>query len=160
MKLRFLAIATFTFLTMGTVLAGPFEDGVAADNRGDYAIALSIFRRLAAGGDANAQLRLSMMYDRGRGVSRNSTEELKWLRAAARKGNAQAQSNLGVAYTKGQGVVQDDVRAYAWFSISAQAGNEAAMTNRNVVEKRMTPKQIADAQQLTLVCLQRLWKCD
>ena len=160
MKLRVLAIITSTFLTIGTVSAGPFEDGVAADNRGDYANALSIFRRLAEGGDANAQLRLSMMYGRGRGVSKNSTEEVKWLRSAARKWNAQAQSNLGVAYTKGQGVVQDCVWAYAWFSISAQAGNEAAMTNRNTAEKRMTPKQISDAKKFAMECQQRLWECN
>lgn len=100
------------------------------------------------------------MYGTGRGVSKNSTEEVKWLRAAARKGNPQAQSNLGVAYNKGQGVAQGYVRAYAWFSISAQAGNGAAMTNQNMAKKRMTPKQISDAQKLAIECQQRLWECN
>jgi hypothetical protein len=41
-----------------TAVAGPFEDGVAAYQRGDYATALRLLRPLAEHGNANAQFNL------------------------------------------------------------------------------------------------------
>jgi TPR repeat protein len=148
-------------LGAGLVWGSPFDDGIAALDRGDNAAAFTLLRPLAAQGDANAQFRLSLMYGAGRGVPKNDAEALKWLRLAARRGSVDAQSNLGVAYSKGRGVAQDEVRAYAWFSISALAGNAGAASNREVVARRMTPLQIAQAEQWALQCRQRaLQACD
>ena len=47
-------VVLFLMLTGGAV-AGPFEDGVAAAQRGDYATALRLRRPLAEQGNASAQ---------------------------------------------------------------------------------------------------------
>ena len=53
-------------------LAGPWEDGMAAYNRGDYVPAIGLFRPLAEKGNPKAQSVLGVMYRRGQGVARNS----------------------------------------------------------------------------------------
>ena len=53
----------------GTAIAGPFEDGVVAYNRGDYATALRLWRPLAEQGDTKAQFNLGLMYKNGEGVT-------------------------------------------------------------------------------------------
>ena len=47
--------------------AGPWEDGTAAYNRGDYVPAIRLFRPLAEQGNAKAQNVLGVMYRRGQG---------------------------------------------------------------------------------------------
>jgi uncharacterized protein len=42
--------------------AGPFEDGFAAYERGDYAVAKSILQPLATQGDVHAQFVLGLTY--------------------------------------------------------------------------------------------------
>jgi hypothetical protein len=67
-------------------VAGPWEDGMAAYNRGDYVPAIRLFRPLAEQGNAKAQNVLGVMYRRGQGVARNSVGAFLWLnRAAARR---------------------------------------------------------------------------
>ena len=56
-------------------------------------------------------------------------------------------------YFLGKGVPQDYVSAHMWFNLSGSNGNEDAVTNRNIVEKKMTPSQIEEAQRLA-----RNWK--
>jgi len=53
-------------------LAGPWEDGMAAYNRGDYLPAIRLFRPLAEQGNPKAQSVLGVMYRKGQGVARNS----------------------------------------------------------------------------------------
>src|SRR5258707_12189861 len=59
-------------LGIASAVAGPWEDGTAAYNRGDYVPAVRLFRLLAEQGNAKAQNMLGVMYRRGQGVPRNS----------------------------------------------------------------------------------------
>ena len=54
-------------------LAGPWEDGMAAYNRGDYVPAVRLFRPLAEKGNPKAQGVFGKMSARGQGRARNST---------------------------------------------------------------------------------------
>jgi hypothetical protein len=56
-------------------------------------------------------------------------------------------------YAKGQGVPQDYVLAYMWINLAAAQGNADTTENRDLVAKKMTPQQIAQAQELA-----RNWK--
>ena len=56
-------------------------------------------------------------------------------------------------YANGLGVPQDDVYAYMWWSISAAHGNKFTAQQRDKVAMKMTPAQIAEAQELA-----RKWK--
>jgi TPR repeat protein len=75
-------------------LAGPFEDGMAAYNRGDYAPAVQFFRLLAQQGNTKAQALLGAMYRKGQGVTKSSAHAFMWLSMASARGNARAKAEL------------------------------------------------------------------
>lgn len=102
--------------------AGPFEDGVAAYKRGDYAAALRFWRPLAEQGDAAAQFNLGLTY----GLAQDYAEAVKWYRKAAEQGYAQAQHNLGAIYDNGSGVPQNYAEAVKWYRRAADQGHASA----------------------------------
>ncbi len=88
------------------------------------------------------------MYDTGLGVAQDYKEAVKWYRLSAEQGDAKAQLNLGLMYATGQGVIQNYIQAHMWFNIAGANGYEDGRKNRDIIEKRMTPDQIAEAQKL------------
>ena len=74
--------------------AGPWEDGMAAYNRGDYVPAIRLFRPLAAQGNAKAQSVLGVMFRRGEGVAKNPARAHMWFSFAAARGDARAKAEL------------------------------------------------------------------
>ncbi len=81
---------------LGTSIAGagPWEDGMAAYNRGDYVPAIRLFRPLAENGNPKAQSVLGAMYRRGQGVARSPAQAFMWFSLAARRGDARARAEL------------------------------------------------------------------
>ena len=75
-------------------LASPWEDGMAAYNRGDYVPAIRLFRPLAEQGNPKAQNVLGVMYRKGEGVARNSVRAFIWFSVAAARGDAKAKAGL------------------------------------------------------------------
>ncbi len=75
-----------------------------------------------------------------------------WL-PLAEQGDASAQFNLGSMYSNGLGVPQDYVLAHMWINLAASNGDEDAIEKRTMVEKKMSPSQIEEAQRLA-----RNWK--
>ena len=75
-------------------LAGPWEDGMAAYNRGDYVPAMQLFRPLARGGNAKAAGVIGAMYRRGQGVAKSSAHAFMWLSIAAARGDADARTEM------------------------------------------------------------------
>jgi len=116
-------------LSVGATWADSFEDGAAADRRGDYATALRIYQSLAAQGDTKAEFSLGFMYARGEGVTQNYAEAVKWFRLAAEQGNAYAQFTLGFLFDDGQRVAQDYAEAVKWYRLAAAQGNAEAQSN-------------------------------
>jgi len=81
-------------LGIAGAVAGPWEDGMASYNRGDYVPAIRLFRPLAEQGNAKAQSALGGMYRRGQGVARNSVRAFLWFSRAAARGDARAKAEL------------------------------------------------------------------
>jgi TPR repeat protein len=133
---------------MRAAVAGPLEDAEAAHGRKDYATALRLFRSLADQGDAAAQSRLGLMYENGQSVPQDYAEAVLWYRRAADQGFKGAQWLLGIMYQTGDGVRQDYVQAHMWFNLSAAQGWGAAAEARTMLERAMTPAQVAEAQKL------------
>ena len=102
----------------------------------------------AEDGEAFAQYALGFMYDIGRGVPQDHTEAARWYRMAAEQGGTGAQYQLGHMYRYGSGVTQDNLRAHTWYNRAAAQGYERAEDRRTMLERRMTPDQIARAQEL------------
>jgi len=113
-----IAAAMFT----GVAVAGPFQDGLAAYEQGDYLNAARFYRVAAQQKDAGAQFNLGLMYDVGRGVPRDHAEAARWYRLAATQGVAGAQFHLGTLYLNGKGVPQNDVSAHMWLNLAAAGG--------------------------------------
>jgi len=68
------------------------------------------------------------------------------FKKVADKGNSNAQYNLAVGYSKGRGVPINYKKAYIWYSLASAQGHEKAKHNISVIEPKMTPQQIVDAQ--------------
>ena len=84
---------------------------------------------------------------------RDYATAVRLIRPLAEQGDANAQYNLGVIYDNGLGVPQDKISAYMSLSLSAAQGRDGAAAFRDLIARRMTPAQIAEAQKLA-----REWK--
>lgn len=49
-------------------------------------------------------------------------------------------------YGTGKGIPQNYKKAYIWYSLASAQGHEKAKYNISIIETKMTPKQIAEAQ--------------
>jgi TPR repeat protein len=119
----------------------------------DYKEAARWFRLAAEQGHASAQFNLGFMYDNGQGEPQDYKEAVKWDRLAAEQGNEAAQNNLGRMYPEGLGVPRDYIQAHMWFNLAGVNNDATAIENRDMVARKMTPGQIAEAQRLA-----REWK--
>src|SRR5436305_8024390 len=73
-------------------VAGPWEDGMAAYNRGDYVPAMRLFRPLAEQGNAKAQTVLGVMFRKGEGVPKSPARAFMWFSLARKHGEAGAEA--------------------------------------------------------------------
>ena len=89
-----------------------------------------------------------------RAVGVHHTEAARWFRLAADQGDADAQHNLGVMYyADGEGVLQDNVTAHMWFNIAGANGAEDGRDDREIIERKMTPADISEAQKRARICM-------
>jgi TPR repeat protein len=130
---RILTGLVLILMLTGGASAGPFEDGAAVSQRGDYATAL--------------RAKLGFMYDKGQGVPQDYAEAVKWYRLAADQGLAAAQLNLGFAYGTGRGVPQDYAEAVKWYRLAAEQGLADAQFNLGIMYKlgKGVPQDYAEA---------------
>jgi TPR repeat protein len=107
--------------------AGPFDDGAAAYQKGDYDSALKFWLPLAERNDAKVQYLVGLMYHEGHGVAQDHSKSVEWFRKSAERGVPGAQVALGKAYMDGEGIIKDYRRAAIWFEKAARAGNTLGM---------------------------------
>ena len=119
----------------------------------DDAEAARWYRLAADQGHADAQNNLGLKYASGEGVVEDDAEAVRWYRLAADQGLANAQYNLGLMYAKGEGVLQDNVTAHMWFNIAGANGAEDGRDNREIIERKMTPADISEAQKRARICM-------
>jgi TPR repeat protein len=119
----------------------------------DYAEAVRWYQLAAEQGLDLAQHRLGDMYATGKGVPKDYAEAVRWYQLAAEQGNPDAQHNLGVMYANGEGVLQDYAIAHMWLNIASANGDAQGGENRDIISKRLTREQIADAQARARVCM-------
>ena len=126
---RMLAGLAVVSTMVGAPLAGPFEDGVAAYERGEYGTAFRLWRQFAEQGYPLAQYNLALLYEKGQGIAQDSSEAVKWYRQAAEGGVAAAQVNLAVRYARGEGVARDNLEAAKWYRLAAEQGDAFAQSS-------------------------------
>lgn len=87
---------------------------VALD-RADYSTALKIWMTQAKEGDAEAQMYVGEIYEKGLGTEPDYELAAVWYRRAAEQNYSAAQLALGYLYEKGLGVEQDLAEAMNWY---------------------------------------------
>jgi hypothetical protein len=86
-----------------------------AYDRADYKSALNVWMPSAEAGDAQAQVNVGEIFERGLGAEPNYEAAIIWYTRAAEQGNTRAQFNLGTLYEQGLGVPRDPVAALNWY---------------------------------------------
>ena len=118
----------------------------------------------AVTGDADAQSGLGQMYYLGFGVPKDNNEAERWLLKSAHQGNAAAQYTLGMMHAAGEltpsswngHAPEGDVAACAWLILSGLSGYAEAHSARDQISAKMTPEQIAEAQELSKELLKQI----
>ena len=129
-----LFVSSLAFFLLVLALATPaqarchstFRKATNARKRGDYKVALPLYRQCANKGIAPAQHNLGIAYQNGHGVPKDLTEAARWYRMAAEQGLPKAQYSLGWRYMKGEGVPKDLPKALFWFRKAAAQGHTGA----------------------------------
>lgn len=121
-----------------------------AYDRADYKSALRVWMESAQGGDAEAQVNVGEIYERGLGDAPNYEAAAIWYRKAADQGNPKGLFNLGTLYEQGRGVPQDKLQALnlyrqAWGMpednlIYEQAANEQIERQRAELQQQIADK--------------------
>jgi S1-C subfamily serine protease len=119
----------------------------------DYAEAARWYRLAAEQGDADSQSELGFLLYVGKGVLQDRQEAARWFHMAAASEEPYAQFSLGSMYAHGRGVTQDYVQAHMWFNLAAARGYEKAEEQRDILSRRMSAAQLAEAQRLA-----RAWR--
>lgn len=125
-------LLTVAGILAATAAQADFAEGVAAYEAGDFGRAAEAWRPLADEGDPDAQLAMGILYENGRGVSRDYEAAIAWYTKAAEAGNPGAQFNLGNMYHEGVGVPVDSTRAVIWWTLAAEQGLPGAMLNLGI----------------------------
>lgn len=92
----------------------------ASTTRDNQAATAKELRKSAEAGNAAAQNKLGLLYNKGQGVPENHGKAKEWFEKAAEQGDAGAQVNLGTLYLLGQGAPESEQMALFWFRRAAQ----------------------------------------
>jgi len=147
--MRFMLYSSAFGALMLSAVAGDFQTGLEAYQKGDYSKAAKEWREVADQGGAAAQFNLGLLYIDGHGVPQDYTQAAAWFEKSADQGYEKAQLNLGALYGVGKGVKRDYVQAYKWLNICAAQGDQKCVAQRDLVAQKLKPKQLANAQRLS-----------
>ena len=109
----------------------------------DKTAARNWYERAAAKGNLKAIHNLAVIHADGSKGKPDFSKAGLWFRKAAELGLADSQYNLAILHDRGLGVSKDQSKAYFWFQIAGAQGDKDARARAAVIEKRMTPDQIA-----------------
>ncbi|MGH7442877.1 MAG: tetratricopeptide repeat protein, partial [bacterium] len=97
----------------------------AAYDSGNYDQAVRLLRSAAERGDPHAECGMGVMYEHGRGVSKDLKRAVLWYRKAAAQKDGRAENSLGWLYAHGKGVPYDARQALAWFQDATRDSRDA-----------------------------------
>ncbi len=90
---------------------------------------------LANSGNAEAQLSLGMMYEKGTGTPVNYFEAMKWFKKSAEQGLADAQYWVGMMHSSGPITQTDIPESIKWFKKAAEQGHTSAQNSLGYLYK-------------------------
>ncbi|HEX6792284.1 MAG TPA: hypothetical protein VF304_00415 [Casimicrobiaceae bacterium] len=148
MKLARLA-SIVLLLAAGCAFAGPYEDGIAAYDRGDYAKSLASWLPLAEHGHRTAAFNVAVLYEKGLGTPQDYREAARWYEKAAGEGDLEAAYNVAAFYETGNGVEKNAELARKWYVaiIENPQADAAAMAVKKRARERLS-KLAPDTQEI------------
>jgi hypothetical protein len=111
-----LGIGVCALLFAAAAFGGPYEDGLAAFDRGDYAAALRAWLPLAEQGHRTAQFSVAVLHEKGLGTPPDLREAARWYLKAAQQGDLEAAYNVATFYAAGTGFDRDEEQARRWYA--------------------------------------------
>lgn len=120
----FIAFCAAVLFWIQPLYAADYDEGVAAFENGDYAIAQAALMPLAKLGDGDAQYYIGVMYMDGLGIEANPKEAFKWLSFAAVYGVLDARFRMAQFYLDDKLGVEEDLQMAAdWYEKAAKEGH-------------------------------------
>jgi TPR repeat protein len=123
MSPKYLVVAILAVALAAPLPAQSVKAGIDAWQRANYPEAVSIWRPLAEGGDADAQFNLGQAYRLGRGVPLDLAAAKIWFERAARTGHLDAQTTLGLLIFQNG----DRTGGLKWLKQAADQGEPRAL---------------------------------
>jgi len=128
-----------------------YKTAHTAYDRGDFALAADMYKRLATDGHMRAQNDLAFMYEVGQGVMPNPGKAAMWYHKAAEQGHGPSQYRIAVLYLAGRGIAKDKIEAHKWFSLAGvllrdNGRRTLARNQRAALETKLTGVQGATAR--------------
>ncbi len=126
-------------------------------DRGDYKTALRVWLPAAESGEAEAQVSVGEIFERGLGDVPNYEAAIIWYEKAAAQGNRRAQFNMGTLYEQGLGVAQDNLIALNWYRQAWGIAEDeviftsAAEREREVLRARLEATISEKGQQISVL---------
>lgn len=109
--------------------------------------ALSLYRKAANQGSAEAEYHIGRMYYDGKCSGQNLGESVRYLQRSAERGFHEAQRFFGLLCYNGEGTARDKVRACTYLVLSASQGNAEAQRLLRLVSSEMTPDEVISARE-------------
>ena len=136
-----------------------------AYDRADYKTALKVWLPAAEEGDAEAQVYVGEIFEKGLGTEPNYQAAALWYDKAAKQGNKRGLFNIGTLYEQGLGVPQDKLKALNYYRLAwglpadslmyqATAQREQAELKRALEEQLATKNSQLSALEAQLGSLQ------
>ncbi len=104
----------------------PYSEAFRAYEEKRYDEAFTLLLPLAEQGEEQAQMAISLLYERGLGVGRNIDKAMYWYEKAALRGDPVIQNELGLKYFNGDGIPTNYDKAASWWLKSAASGHVEA----------------------------------
>ncbi|HIE78227.1 MAG TPA: sel1 repeat family protein [Candidatus Thioglobus sp.] len=86
-------------------------------------------------GDSDAQYALADVFQKGRGVDKNTVHAFFWYKRSAQQGHVAAQFNVWYSYLTGEGVETNLEKSDAWYRVASN--NNINSTDVSVVKKML-----------------------
>ncbi|EGW54024.1 ankyrin repeat domain-containing protein [endosymbiont of Tevnia jerichonana] len=119
--------------------AATLDEARSAIRQRHFTEAALIYQQLAEAGDADAQYALAGLYRAGRGVKKDFSTALTWMKKAAHQGLDKAQYQLGNFYEYGWGTDSNLTTAQRWYSAAARQEHALAKKKLAQLTEAMRP---------------------
>lgn len=110
-------------ITLNTLLANYFDDGLKSFDNRNYNLALNLFTKSCnINNNKNGCHNVAHIYDNGLGIQKNYIESMKYYKKGCDLGYAPSCYSIGIMYREGQGVNKNDNQAKKYFELACNKG--------------------------------------